>query len=106
MKKLFFLLIIVLVLGYVVIQQIPEFYNDHIRKEDDQAQEGNSLKNGLTIKIAKDQIYKGDLLLVNKEYPLHQEDLQPDIVNLFQHKELVIGYVVLDKTIRLSERVA
>jgi len=58
-----------------------------------------------TIKVAKDQIYKGDLVLVNKDYPVHPEGMQTDIAELALHPELTDGYGLLDNTIRLSERV-
>lgn len=64
-----------------------------------------SLRNDLTIKVAKDLIYQGNLVLINKEYPVNQVGIKSDVVNLFQHKELVKGYVLLDNTIRLSQSV-
>lgn len=56
--------------------------------------------------IAEDQIYQGNLLLVNKEYPVHQESIKSDVVNLFKHKELIKGYELLNSDIKLSEDVA
>lgn len=56
--------------------------------------------------ITEDQIYQGNLLLVNSEYPVSQESIKSDIINLFSHQELTQGYVLLDTDIYLSEYVA
>ncbi|MGG0175121.1 VanY-A/VanY-F/VanY-M family D-Ala-D-Ala carboxypeptidase [Gottfriedia acidiceleris] len=56
--------------------------------------------------ITKEQVYKGNLLLINKKYPVHQESIKSDVVNLFTHKELKKGYELLDTKIELSEDVA
>ncbi|QGH34612.1 VanY-A/VanY-F/VanY-M family D-Ala-D-Ala carboxypeptidase [Gracilibacillus salitolerans] len=58
------------------------------------------------IKITEDQINRGNLVLVNSEYPVDQESIKSDIVNLFTHKELTQGYVLLEADIYLSEDVA
>lgn len=54
-------------------------------------------------KITKKQFYKGDLLLVNKDYPVQKDSIKSDIINLFQNKELVRGSGVLDRNIRHCE---
>ncbi|MBD0384788.1 hypothetical protein [Paenibacillus sedimenti] len=58
------------------------------------------------INVTKDQIYQGNLLLINKKYPVHQEGVVSDMINLFQHKELVKGYRLKEITIRLSRGLA
>ncbi|MGD6832904.1 VanY-A/VanY-F/VanY-M family D-Ala-D-Ala carboxypeptidase [Sutcliffiella halmapala] len=58
------------------------------------------------IVITEDQIYQGDLLLVNSEYPVHQESIKSDIVNLSANYELAQSYVLLGSDIYLSEDVA
>lgn len=63
--------------------------------------EASATANDLQIKVSKDQIYKGNLALVNKTYPIHTGSVPVDIVNIFQHKELVKGFALLDNTIRL-----
>ncbi|WP_127483727.1 VanY-A/VanY-F/VanY-M family D-Ala-D-Ala carboxypeptidase [Paenibacillus ehimensis] len=114
MKKWFFLLAILLPLGCEAIQQEPQAANEDYSKSGGQAQEAAPQKQASTktqtkaktIKVTKNQIYQGNLLLVNKKYPVHEEGVTADVVNLFQHKELVKGYGLLDKTIRLSQGVA
>lgn len=105
MKKWVFWLVILLLLGYEVIGQKFEAVNDVPDKEDNEAQVVTSQRNDLTIKVTKDQIYQGNLLLINKDYPVHQAGMKSDVVNLFQHKELVKGYGLLDNTIRLSRSI-
>lgn len=63
--------------------------------------EASAPANDLLIKVSKDQIYKGNLALVNQAYPIHTGSAPVDIVNLFQHRELVKGFALLDNTIRL-----
>ncbi len=54
-----------------------------------------------TIQVGKDQIYKGNLILVNQTYPIHKGSMESDIVNLFEHRELLDGFGLLDDQIRL-----
>ncbi|AHV95201.1 D-Ala-D-Ala carboxypeptidase VanY [Paenibacillus sabinae] len=68
--------------------------------------ETNDHAGNIPVKVTEEQVYQGDLLLVNKEYSLHKVGIQPDIVNLYGYKELTQGYALLDHTIRLSQRVA
>ncbi|MFF3025283.1 VanY-A/VanY-F/VanY-M family D-Ala-D-Ala carboxypeptidase [Gottfriedia sp. NPDC057948] len=56
--------------------------------------------------ITKEQVYKGNLVLINKKYPVHEESIKSDVVNLFTHKELEKGYELLDTKIELSQDVA
>ncbi|QUL57302.1 M15 family metallopeptidase [Paenibacillus tritici] len=56
--------------------------------------------------IPKGQIYKGDLLLVNKDYPVHETGVSQDIVSLLDHEELTAGYGLLDHKTQLSRQVA
>ncbi|GIO01698.1 hypothetical protein J5TS2_23660 [Brevibacillus halotolerans] len=63
------------------------------------AQTEISEKNNLTIVISKDQVHQGNLLLVNKEIPVHKEGVKSDVVNLSNHKELIRGYRLFDEHI-------
>ncbi|KKO55185.1 M15 family metallopeptidase [Paenibacillus sp. DMB20] len=67
---------------------------------------GKILNDEASIRIAKEQIYEGNLVLVNKEHPVHPESVPSDIVRLFEDRELTEGYALLDNTIRLSGSVA
>ncbi|OAB36707.1 D-Ala-D-Ala carboxypeptidase VanY [Paenibacillus macquariensis subsp. defensor] len=106
MKKWAFLLVIVILLfGFEVMKQEPEVASNKLSIEDDLAQETIDQDNNHSIEVGIDQIYQGDLLLVNKQYPVHPAGVTSDVVNLFQNKELVRGYGLLDNTIQLSRRV-
>ncbi|HGK2478352.1 TPA: D-alanyl-D-alanine carboxypeptidase family protein, partial [Streptococcus pneumoniae] len=50
-------------------------------------------------------IYKGDLLLVNKDYPVKKDSIRSDIINVNHSSELVRGYVIFDRNLRLSKEV-
>jgi len=58
-----------------------------------------------TIKVSKDQVNKGSLILINKNYAIHSGSVEPDIVTLYQHKELLKGFGLLDQTIQLPQSV-
>ncbi|MGE8206813.1 M15 family metallopeptidase [Heyndrickxia sp. NPDC080065] len=53
--------------------------------------------------ITKEQIYKGNLLLVNKDYSVKKDSISSDIINVFQNTELIRGYVIYDRNLRLSK---
>lgn len=55
--------------------------------------------------ITKEQIYKGDLLLVNRDYPVKKDSVRSDIININHNSELVRGYVIFDRNLRLSKDV-
>jgi zinc D-Ala-D-Ala carboxypeptidase len=102
MKKLVFWLVMLLLLGYGAAQHKLKVVNEKPPEEDNQAQVVSLEKNEHTIKVTKDQIYKGNLLLVNKDHSVPPGSEATEAVNLFQHKELVKGFIVLDNTIQLS----
>ncbi|MES5883820.1 MULTISPECIES: D-alanyl-D-alanine carboxypeptidase family protein [unclassified Bacillus cereus group] len=55
--------------------------------------------------ITKEQIYKGDLLLVNRDYPVKKDSIRSDVINVNHNSELVRGYVIFDRNLRLSKDV-
>ncbi|PEB57266.1 D-Ala-D-Ala carboxypeptidase VanY [Bacillus cereus] len=55
--------------------------------------------------ITKEQIYKGDLLLVNRDYPVKKDNIRSDIINVNHNSELVRGYVIFDRNLRSSKDV-
>lgn len=57
------------------------------------------------IEVTKEDIYKGDLLLVNKDYPVKKDSIRSDIINVNHNSELVRGYVIFDRNLRLSKDV-
>ncbi|MCY9691567.1 M15 family metallopeptidase [Paenibacillus alginolyticus] len=100
MKKWVLVIVIIILLGYGVTQHKLKVVNEKPPEEANQAQKVTSQMKEL--KVAKDQIYKGDLLLVNKEHPVPPGGEETEAVNLLEHKELLNGFIVLDKTIQLS----
>ncbi|NRF95505.1 M15 family metallopeptidase [Paenibacillus frigoriresistens] len=100
MKKWVLVIVIIILLGYGVTQHKLKVVNEKPTEEANQAQKVTSQMKEL--KVTKDQIYKGDLLLVNKEHPVPPGGEETDAVNLLEHKELLNGFIVLDKTIQLS----
>ncbi|MEK4882914.1 M15 family metallopeptidase [Paenibacillus sp. FSL R5-0908] len=103
MKKWGFLALVVLLLGYAAARYLPNTgnlgYDDKIRKE--------SITNNNSLEVVtQDQVYQGDLLLVNRQYPVHEDSVKSDIVTLYEQADLVQGYGLLDTSIRLSESVA
>ncbi|RJG22170.1 VanY-A/VanY-F/VanY-M family D-Ala-D-Ala carboxypeptidase [Paenibacillus thiaminolyticus] len=56
--------------------------------------------------ITNEQIYQGNLLLFNSKYPVRQESVKSDIVNLSKHNELINGYGLLDTNIYMSKGIA
>lgn len=56
--------------------------------------------------IVKEHIYQGNLLLINSTYPIRQESVKSDIVNLSKHNELINGYGLLNTNVYLSKEIA
>ncbi|UUZ82087.1 M15 family metallopeptidase [Paenibacillus sp. P26] len=104
MKKWVFGLVILLILGYGVTQYKRKVDNEKRPEVNYQVQDETPQNNELSIQITKEQIYKGDLLLINKDHPVPPGNVESEAVNLYQHRELVNGFGLLDNTIRLSSR--
>jgi D-alanyl-D-alanine carboxypeptidase len=56
--------------------------------------------------ISEEQIYQGNLLLVNNEYPVHPKSIKSDVINLSSHNEWTKGYGLFNSEIYLSEDIA
>lgn len=110
MKKWGFLLVFALCLGFVF--HILPLSQDKVEIQKYKQNDKGTLNDRMTsksikkIKLTKEDIYQGNLLLVNNEYPVHQESIKSDVVNLFTHKESSKGYGLLDNEIKLSEEIA
>lgn len=115
MKKWGFLLLLLLCLSLTFIYKELFFeskedisnvevqqYNQH---ENDNLGGQRSSEDIQQLDISEEQIYQGNLLLVNSAYPVHPESIKSDIVDLFTHSELVKGYGLLERTY-LSEDLA
>jgi len=111
MKKWGFLLLCLLCIGVLTFINKALFFQDKVESQKYNQNHKNLInKSGTsgniqTKTITKKQIYQGNLLLINSKYPVHQESVKPDIVNLSIHNELVKGYGLLEKNIYLSKEI-
>ncbi|USK48066.1 VanY-A/VanY-F/VanY-M family D-Ala-D-Ala carboxypeptidase [Bacillus sp. CMF12] len=107
MKKWGFLLLVCLGLTFV---NVDSFFEPKVKiQNDDQLENDN--EDGRTSEhsqkeIAEEQIYQGNLLLVNNKYPVHPESIKSDVINLSEQSERTRGYGLLNSEIFLSEDVA
>lgn len=102
MKKWGFISLFILCTVCVGVYIAPLFQKGidvKIVEKDDKVNAANIEKKEIT----KEQIHKGDLLLVNKDYPVKKDSIRSDIINVFQNTELVRGYVIFDRNLRLSK---
>jgi D-alanyl-D-alanine carboxypeptidase len=53
----------------------------------------------------KQQIHKGNLVLINSEHPIHPEGIRSDIVYVADEEDLLQGYGIMDQTLMLSREV-
>ncbi|MGE7877157.1 VanY-A/VanY-F/VanY-M family D-Ala-D-Ala carboxypeptidase [Peribacillus muralis] len=111
MKKMGFLLFFALCIGLAVAYIAPTFQGKVEIQEYNQYEKIKLAdigipKNIQQKEISKEQVYQGNLLLVNSEYPVHPKSVRSDILDLFGHKELTKGYGILDSEMKLSENVA
>ncbi|MGF7047917.1 D-alanyl-D-alanine carboxypeptidase [Paenibacillus sp. DS2015] len=104
MKKWVFLVIIIVLLGVKSMDIAPTVrQKEEVMNGDPEMEQ--SIAND-TIDLIQEQVYQGNLLLVNTEYPVHQESVKSDVIRLFEHKDLIKGYGLLDSNIQLSQHVA
>lgn len=105
MKKWGFLLCIIL-LGYIVTQstaalQLKEEMPIVILDTD----EKYTGYREVATQDMKQQIHKGNLVLVNSEHPIHPEGIRSDIVYVVDEEDLLQGYGIMDQTLMLSREV-
>ncbi|MFB5763499.1 M15 family metallopeptidase [Paenibacillus medicaginis] len=111
MKKWFFCIIILLLLGYgftklkTGMTSLSDELEPFAVSIDNSEEVSQSDGDGFTIKVTKEMIFHGDLLLVNKDHPV-PEGLTPEseAVSLVKNPELIDGFGVLDNTVLLSPR--
>lgn len=113
MKKWGFLLFLIVCLVFTFVYITPIFKDkDHVKiqqngQTDNNISDDQRFSEGFQqIEIKKEQIYQGNLLLINSKYPIHQEGVKSDIVNLSKHNEWINGYGLLDTNIDLSKGIA
>ncbi|WP_407945061.1 M15 family metallopeptidase [Paenibacillus glycinis] len=73
---------------------------------DKHAQETDASESEMNIDVTRDQVHRGDLLLVNKDNPVPEGGAETEAVNLYRHKELLDGFGLLDSSIMLSPDLA
>lgn len=105
MKKWGFLFFVLFGLSFVFVKETS--FQDHVEVQIYKKNNHNKTpQSSETIEITKGQVFQGNLLLVNHEYPLQREGIKSDVINLFTHQQLINGYVLLNNEIKLSEDVA
>ncbi len=109
MKKWGFLLVVFVIIGYLVYDDRQSVDSETVTMRDDQAQAQSRLSQDeifqgdkLPVQITKDQIFKGSLLLVNRDHPVREASEASEAVQLSKHRDLIDGFVLLDSDIRLS----
>ncbi|UFU00179.1 VanY-A/VanY-F/VanY-M family D-Ala-D-Ala carboxypeptidase [Radiobacillus kanasensis] len=105
MKKWGFLILLVLCFG-IAYKNVPLSQDNVEIKTYDKKENVETSENTQKIEIKKEQIYEGNLLLVNSDYPVQPQSIKTDVVNLFTHNELINGFVVLNNDIYLSKKIA
>lgn len=98
MKK-FFLFLISFLMCYLLFQEKIK-QNVNYKTLNEPAQTYNH-----RIKISKEQIYQGNLVLINKNLRIREQGVKTDIINLFKNK-IPDNMVLPDTTISLSKDVA
>ncbi|NKQ22763.1 VanY-A/VanY-F/VanY-M family D-Ala-D-Ala carboxypeptidase [Brevibacillus laterosporus] len=104
MKKWGFLLVFALFLFFIF--NILPIFQDKVEVQIYEQNDNATAENIQKIEITEEQVYQGNLLLINNEYSVQQVGIKSDIVNLFTHKELTTGYELLNSEIKLSEEIA
>lgn len=106
MKKWGFLLLVCLGLTFV---NVDSFFEPKVKIQNNDQLESD-IEDSRSIEhfqkqITEEQIYQGNLLLVNSEYPVHPESVKSDVINLSEGNEWTRGYGLLNSEIYLSEDV-
>ncbi|CAM3377604.1 MULTISPECIES: M15 family metallopeptidase [Saccharibacillus] len=106
MKRRGFLVLVIALLLAAAIVKGMQRGDDGYGAAEGLIQEIALRSSGEKLLASEEQLYEGDLLLVNGEYPMHPESEAPDVVELSGRPELTGGAVLLDNDIRLSRGVA
>ncbi|MBU5355932.1 M15 family metallopeptidase [Paenibacillus barcinonensis] len=106
MKKWGFLICIILI-GYII-AQAPAVLGEKKEKpvvilNNDEKHAGYKAVSGEDM---KEQIHKGNLVLVNSKHAIRPEGVRSDIVKVAEEAELVQGYGLMDQKLMLSREVA
>lgn len=111
MKKWMVVLVVLLGIALLVTRYLPDSFDYKIgrgfaqeRVIDDKDEVAG--KNEILVDVSKSQIYQGDLLLINKDYPLVDGNEAQDIVKLVDYSTFASQIVLLDRSLSLSQDVA
>ncbi len=102
MKKWFFLLVLLLIVSYGYTRFLPADTNGQLPEIDYQMQEEILQENDKAVPVTIEDIYKGNLVLINEEYPVSPSGAESEAITLSDHWESVNGFVLLDHNIRLA----
>ncbi|MDR4886051.1 VanY-A/VanY-F/VanY-M family D-Ala-D-Ala carboxypeptidase [Fredinandcohnia sp. QZ13] len=106
MKKWGFLLVFLSCMSLLYIKfdpySEPKVVIQHVNQQDNRVNSVNIQR----LEIKEDQIYQGNLLLVNNDYPVHHESIKSDVINLYTQNEFLEGYELLNGDIDLSKEIA
>lgn len=100
MKMWGFLLVVFIGLTFV---NLDSFFEPDVKIQNDIGE--SSSANEYKKEIDEEQIYQGNLLLVNDQYPVHPQSVKSDIINLSEGYEGTRDYTVLNRDTLLSEAV-
>ncbi|MEO4054757.1 M15 family metallopeptidase [Solibacillus sp. CAU 1738] len=105
MKKWVFLLIFAICLGVTALKIVPFFQGEKVVIDENGIVDGQlSSGNIKKVEIPVEQIYQGNLLLVNSNHPVHDEGIKSDIINLIDARQgLIKGYGLYNGVTYLSE---
>lgn len=104
MKKWGFFIFACLLLFIVSKQYVPST-GVEIKEQLSGYADSNNSADMKKIAITEDQVYEGNLLLVNRDHGAQKQSIKKDIVSLVEREELMEGYGVLDNRIHLSEEI-
>ncbi|RJE88322.1 D-Ala-D-Ala carboxypeptidase VanY [Paenibacillus sp. 1011MAR3C5] len=113
MKKWVFCLLVLLMLGYGLtkfkagMSDLPD--ESKLQIENSNKPDEVTQADGFKIKVTKEMIFQGDLLLVNKDYPVPDGlglDAESEAISLVRNPEWIDGFGVLDNRVLLSPRLA
>lgn len=104
MKKWVFGIALIVLLGYGASQYelIIAKKDPRIKIELNQAIKASASATMRKLPVTEDHIYKGNLLLVNKDHRIPSGAVQSEALNLYENMEMVQGFGLLDNTIELS----
>ncbi|MCM3118647.1 VanY-A/VanY-F/VanY-M family D-Ala-D-Ala carboxypeptidase [Neobacillus sp. MER 74] len=106
MKKWGFLLFLFVCLSFAWVYKIWSIQDKVEVQRYEHLDQSETSESFETREMTKDQVFQGNLLLVNNGFPVHPESIKSDVVNLSTHKEMTKGYGLLANEIKLSADVA